>query len=206
MAVSIVLGAQLDAAEEALDPTGQPLAVSTGCNSMWAVDSTGRATALPAAFKNSSLLLMRSICARAWSSPTRIRSISRPCASKVPTSARMVNCPSMPWMGTWSSTTKVGPLRRSGGASSLALRTGGASMGAWACATVPRPPPWPEHRRGQRQRNSDATASSLGASIRCGLTHARVSRGSWLTLTGGLAVNSSGPWAAPGPGRFDRRQ
>ena len=84
--------------------TGMPVIVSTGFTIMLTVASTGRIAARPAARANSSVLLVSSSCRIAATSAIRILNRSRPWGSNVPTSARMVNSPTRPVVGTSSPT------------------------------------------------------------------------------------------------------
>ena len=97
------------------------------------------------------------------------------------------------------------PLEQIGGCQLARRKDGGCFEGRLGVRDRAPPATPPEQRRGQRQRGSNASAPNLCSPLNVVCYHVRVSRGSSLTLTGGLAVNSAGPRAAPAPDRFDRR-
>src|SRR5262245_18988581 len=121
-------------------PAPIPLAVSIGFMIMCAPAFSGRAAAVPAALRNSPVLLVCSSVSSAPTSATRMRSISTPAASSLPKSDWIVNRPRRPWTGTVSSTRNRGPLSNDAGARSLALSVGTGSYVAWARTSAGEPP------------------------------------------------------------------
>jgi hypothetical protein len=125
--LSDVLDALADASEEALDSSRQPFTVSAGFISISPAAWTGATAFLASDCAKTPVLLVWRSCTMAGSSATRILSISRPGALKLPTLLRIVNSAIKPSVGTGLSTRKPPPDTSDAGASTWAGTSGGAS-------------------------------------------------------------------------------